>query len=181
VILFPSPLETRRLILRAPQPSDAEALNEAIQETFEQLRQWMPWSKERQTLEESIEFCRRMSENFAAGKDFAIFAFDRTGRFVLATGCHPRNLDVPSFEIGYWCRATEQGHGYAREAVTAVKEAAFDVLGAKRIEIRCDERNLASRSVAQRCGFELNATFKNECRNHFGALRTTLVYSLTQD
>ena len=39
------------------------------------------------------------------------------------------------------------------EAVQRIEQFAFEQLGARRVEIRCDEENMKSRSVAERAGF----------------------------
>lgn len=179
---FPSPLLTQRLIIRAPVPDDAHALTNAIQETFEDLHLWMPWAKSPQTLEESREVIDRMTSNWLPLRDYVLFCFDRqTSEFVLASGLHCIEPIVPSFHIGYWCRKSFQGQGYVTEAAKAIRDAGFDTVGAKRIEIRCDERNLASRAVAERCGFPLDAIMKNDCRDTQGNLSSTAYYALTRD
>jgi len=179
---FPTPLQTERLILRAPEFSDAPALTAAIDETFDQLRIWMPWAKSRKTLEDSGEVIDRMLKQWLPEQNYVLFGFDReTGEFVLASGLHPLNLEVPSFHIGYWCRTSHQGKGYVTEAVRAIRDAGFETVGAKRIEIRCDARNKASQAVAERAGFPLETVHRNDFRDNEGKLRSTHVYVLTRD
>jgi RimJ/RimL family protein N-acetyltransferase len=179
---FPTPLLTERLIIRAPAPEDAPALSNAIAETFDQLKLWMPWAQSPQTLDESRGVIDRMISKWIPMRDYVLFCFDRqTGEFVMAGGLHPVNLQVPSFHIGYWCRTSYQGKGYVTESVKAIRDAGFEIVGAKRIEIRCDARNSASRAVAERCGFPLEATMRNDCRDNDGALQSTAYYALTRD
>lgn len=181
-IPFPSPVTTDRLLIRTPRPEDAQALNGAALETWDQLKQWMPWATSLPSLEDSRDTCCRMATNTQEGRDYALFCFDRaTGEFVLATGTHPRNPNVPSYEIGYWCRASYQGKGYVTEAVQALTQTCFEVMGARRIEIRCDARNEPSRAVAERCGYRLEGTFTNDCRDTAGLLRSTLIFAQTRN
>ena len=84
---------------------------------------------------------------------------------------------MPRFEIGYWCRTSYAGKGYITEAVNAITAFAFDVLGARRVEIRCDALNLRSRRVAERCGFPLEATLRQFDRSVDGELRDELVFA----
>ena len=181
-IPFPSPLITERLIIRTPTPEDAEQLNEAVDETFEQLHRWMPWASVRQTLAQSVEFCTTMEAQAASGENFVLLCFDKlTGRFILASGLHPIKLEVPSYMIGYWCRQSEQRKGYTVEAVNAIRDAAFGVIKARRVEIRCETENLPSRLVAERCGFPLEGEHMNDCRNALGDVASTYVFALTAE
>ncbi len=175
------PLVTSRLLIRAPLVSDAEALNLAVLETFDQLHRWMPWAVTPPTLEESQEVCERMSFQVFDDKDLALFCFERaTGEFVMSSGLHPLDLTVPSFMIGYWCRASRQRQGFATEAVQAITAYGLEIRGARRIEIRCDTENHASRAVAERCGYRLEGERKHDSRNPGGALRSTLVFAVTR-
>jgi RimJ/RimL family protein N-acetyltransferase len=154
-ILLADPILTERLLLRIPQLEDAEQLNEAVTESIEDLRPWMPWAQSAPTLEESQQVCRSMNERAVAGTDNVIFGFDRkTGELVLSTGLHPRHPDSSALEIGYWCRSSKHGHGYVTEAVRALTPLAL-AMGAPLVIIRCDVRNVKSQAVALRCGYRL--------------------------
>jgi RimJ/RimL family protein N-acetyltransferase len=43
------------------------------------------------------------------------------------------------------------------EAVLGITAFAFDALGGRRVEIRCDSRNLASARVAERAGWKASS------------------------
>jgi RimJ/RimL family protein N-acetyltransferase len=61
--------------------------------------------------------------------------------------------------------------------VRAITSFAFDALGARRVEIRCDSRNLDSARVAERAGFALEGTLHNNEVGTDGTLRDTLIYA----
>ena len=61
------------------------------------------------------------------------------------------------FEVGYWCRRSMQGQGYITEAVQAIAAFAENTLAARRVECFTDERNVASRRVAESAGFVLES------------------------
>ncbi len=178
-IEVPEAIETDRLILRMPLPGDAPEVNMAIRETFDELHRWMDWAGHLPTVEETEEVGRKAHERFLARTDFPFRAYLKsTGSFVLASGLHPRDWEVPRFEIGYWCRASLQGQGFVTEAVRALTLLGFETMKANRIEIRCDPRNERSRRVAERAGYRLEATLRNDQRAPGGELRDTLVYAL---
>jgi RimJ/RimL family protein N-acetyltransferase len=180
-LIFPSPLVTERLIVRAPTADDAAELNAAIHETWAALTPWMAWATELPSLEESRRRCVRMEENWAEGLNFPLFGFSREdGRLVLASGVYLKNPDVPAYEIGYWCRTSYQRQGYVQEAVRAIAQACLDVMDARRIEIRCDAENPAPQAVALRCGFRPEGELVNDAREG-GRLRSTRIFAITRN
>jgi RimJ/RimL family protein N-acetyltransferase len=180
--ILPLPRETERLILRPPSPDYAEIIQDAIVETFEDLHPWMPWASTLQSLDETREFLRAAERRFFDGEDFGVSVFlKETDEFVLSTGLHPRNWSVPKFEIGYWCRARMQGHGFTTEAVKFLTDIAFNEMTANRVEIRCDARNIRSRRVAERLGYHFEAELKSDDRANDGSLRDTVIYARLAD
>lgn len=179
---FPPAVETERLILRAPSVFEAPMVNAAIGESFIELHRWMKWADKKETLEETIAHVLKAAERFQAGEDFPVWGFlKNSNEFVVGCGLHQIDWEVPKFEIGYWCRTSYQRQGYVTEAVKALTRIGFEQLGANRIEIRCDSRNIRSYRIAERTGFQLEAKLKNEQRAPDGILRTTLIYALFPD
>lgn len=176
---FPQPIETERLILRSPQPGDGAELNAAIRETFVELHQWMDWASSMPTLEHDEERCQSVHKQFLAGEDFPIHVYLKSSNALVAcSGLHPGDWSDQKFEIGYWCRLGYQGNGYITETVNALTRVGFKVFKAKRIEIRCDERNIRSRRVAELCGYSLEAKLGNHQVAPDGILRNTLVFAM---
>ena len=68
-----------------------------------------------------------------------------------------RSVEHQTLEVGYIFAPASGGHGYATEAVRALLELAFDLLGARRVIARVDDRNGASRALLARLGFRLEA------------------------
>jgi RimJ/RimL family protein N-acetyltransferase len=63
-------------------------------------------------------------------------------------------------EIGYWVDARARNRGVAAGAVRAVCRWAFATLGLELIEWRCEVGNVASRRVAEKAGFLIEATVR---------------------
>ncbi len=100
-----------------------------------------------------------------------------TKRFLGGIGLHVHSWSIPSFEIGYWLRKSAEGHGYMTEAVRLLTDFALNELGAKRVEIQCDERNTHSANVARRLGYVQEGRLRNDFQSPDGAVRNTLVFS----
>ena len=174
---FPHAFETERLILRCPFPGDGPDVNEAIVESREELKQWMPWATALPSVEQSEENVRRAHAQFLLREDLRLHMFSKTTqRFIGSTGLHRMNWKVGRFEIGYWIRTSESGQGFMTEAVHGIVRWASDHLQAQRIEIRCDARNLRSRKVAERAGFHLEAVLRQDAPDVEGQPSDTPIY-----
>ena len=179
---FPESFESDRLTIRAPRAGDGAEINAAIRETFDELKIWMPWAQQIPNLEESEIFVRGARCQFLAREDLTLFLFLKgTNTLVGGSGLHRINWDIPKFEIGYWCRKRFQGQGYITESTEAITKFAFETLGAKRVEIRCDSKNVRSRRIPDRLGFKLEGTLRNDSISPSGELRDTLVFAKIKD
>lgn len=178
----PEVLESSKLRLRFPQFQDAPAMVEAITESHEELRLWMPWAQTIPTVEESESVIQIWQESERHRREFSYYMFSKEDRRVLgACGVHHIYWDVPRFEIGYWVRTSETGNGYATEATRLITNLLFEQFHAERVEIRCDSRNRGSASVARRAGYLLEACLRRETRDPQGNLRDTLVFARLRD
>jgi RimJ/RimL family protein N-acetyltransferase len=175
---FPESFESERLLIRAALWHDGAAINEAVRESIEELRPWMPWAHTIPTLEESEKNIRYSRTEFLERKDLRLLLLNKqTGQLVGSSGLHQIDWQARKFEIGYWVRTSCQQQGYITEAVHAITSFAIQELQANRIQIRCDARNIRSAQVAERCGFTLEGILRNETCDVDGALSNTMIFS----
>ena len=182
LIDIPERLDGERTVLLAPRAGLGAELAVVIAQSLSHLRPWMPWAQEAPTAESSEIVVRRMQADFVARRDLCFHIFARRpdgspGRMLGGTGLHRIDWDVRRFEIGYWIRPEAAGQGHVSEAVRLLAALAFDRLAARRVEIRCDPRNLKSRAVAERCGFELEGVLRNDMLGVDGTPRDTAIYA----
>lgn len=182
LIDVPERIETERLILRCPQPGDGAAVNAAVCESLDALRPFMPWAQAAPSLDESELVCRRAQARFRLREDLVLSMFERAadgseGRYIGGSGLHRILWDVRRFEIGYWCRSSCTGQGFATEAVRSLNRFAFDQLGARRVEVRMDGNNERSRRVAERAGFTFEGVLRSDSLTPQGDVRDTRVYA----
>ena len=174
----PEKLETERLVLRATRAGQGSVVSDAVAESFADLKCWMPWAQEPQTIEDCERHCREMHAKWHAREvlDFCFFRKDGT-RFVGKGGLHTIDWSVPKFEIGYWIRSDDTRQGIATEATPALVDLARATLGAKRVEITFDARNQASRRVAEKSGFVLEGVLRHSRRDAAGGLADSCMYA----
>jgi RimJ/RimL family protein N-acetyltransferase len=179
---FPESFETERLLIRSPLFGDGREMHAAVRESIEELTPWMAWPKEHRTVDDSEAIARRARVAFLQRSELRLHLYLKgTDTLVGSSGLHRIDWEVPKFEIGYWCRTKFTGRGYVTEAVRGITAFAFDALGAKRVEIRCDSQNLASASVAERAGFLLEGELRNNEVGYDGSARDILIFALTPE
>ena len=175
---FPDAFDTERLIIRAPRSGDGAQVAEAVRESLDELRPWMPFASEEPTVESQEAWVRQGTASWIARNDLPMLLFLKdTQTLVGSSGLHRFDWNVGKFEIGYWARTGFAGRGYITEAVNGITQFAFAYLKAHRVEIRCDVKNVRSAAVAKRCGFLLEGILRNDDLGLDGSLRDTLVFS----
>lgn len=176
---FPDQIETPRLLMRSPLPGDGEPLRQAVLESQEELKRWMPWAMEIPSGEDYEVRVREGRLKFLAREDlWLMLVLKDSGQIIGGSGLHRINWEVPKFEIGYWLHTAYTAQGLATEAVAAITEFAFTTLQAQRVEIRCDALNVRSAAIPRRLGFTHEATLRSDDRHHLtNDLRDTLIFA----
>ncbi|MEJ8547971.1 GNAT family N-acetyltransferase [Brevibacillus borstelensis] len=176
---FPCEFFTERLLIRMPKPGDGKAVFQAINASMAELKPWMPFAHYEQT-EQDVELNIRESYvNFLKREDLRLLVFHKeSGEFVASSGLHRINWAIPKLEIGYWIDTRFSGKGYMTEAVQGITSFAFEELKARRIEIRCDPRNVKSRAIPEKLGFALEGILHSDSLSADGKeLRDTCVFA----
>ena len=178
---LPAEFTGERIVLRPFCDADAPALWDAVDSSRQQLKRWMPWVNDHDSVDYSRDYVRRMQAKWILREDFPMGIWRLAdGRLLGATGLHRIDWTIPAMEIGYWLRPDAEGTGYATEAVKLLVPLAFELLQAERVEIRCDALNLRSAAIARRLGFVEEATLRCARRNVDNELGDTLLFALTR-
>ena len=178
---IPKRLETKRLILRLPRLRDAERHIAEVRLSIKRLAPWIPWAKKKPTLAGSRWYCRRAIKRHRRKEGIDFFVFTKeSGDLIGGIGLHRIDWSVPKLEIGYWISTRCEGRGYVTEAVRALTDYAFRKLGAVRVELLCDSRNVRSRRVATRTGYRLEGTHRFARLNNAGKHCNMCVFAQTR-
>lgn len=179
---FPYEFESERLTIRGPLPGDETAVHQAVVESQEDLKPWMPWAVEIASVEDHAVRVREEQLNYLARSKMWMLLFLKGTDILVGCSGYPRfNWEVPGVEIGYWVRTGYGGHGYITESTARLTDLAFSQLGAKRVEIHCDVLNERSAAVPRRLGFTLEGILQHNCRHHLtNELRNTMIFAKVQ-
>jgi RimJ/RimL family protein N-acetyltransferase len=150
-------IEAGPILLRRLRPEDAGALATVVGESLDHLRPWMPWATPA-AADQQMQLARiaEAEEMWEAGTDYIYSVFAAgDGALAGSIGLHRRVADG-GIEIGYWIAVGETGRGYATAAARAVTSVALTLPGVERVEIHCDEANVASAAVPRKLGYRLD-------------------------
>ncbi|MFO0583551.1 MAG: GNAT family N-acetyltransferase [Anaeromyxobacter sp.] len=175
----PLSLATPRLRLRRLGPADAEDLKAAIDSSIDHVRPWVPWSFDHpMPLDQVRAYLAGSVADWEAGRAFRWAILDAaTGEHLGGVSLHPR-VGPGAIEAGYWLRRSATGKGFATEAARAAVDAAFEMPGLERVEMKVDVENAPSIAVPRRLGFTLHAT---EPEPLHGQLRQLHVFTVTAE
>jgi len=158
-------IETKRLVIRCYNPSDAPLLAESVTESLEHLRPWMPWVyNEPEPIEEKFQRLKLFRGNFDLGQNFTYGIFNPEGtKLVGGTGLHT-HLGESELEIGYWIHKDYINQGLITESTAALIKVAFELMHVHRLEIHCDPGNVASAAIPHKLGFTHEGTLRAKTR-----------------
>jgi len=158
-------IETKRLVVRCYDPSDAPLLAESVTESLEHLRPWMPWVyNEPEPIEEKVQRLKLFRGNFDLGQNFTYGIFNpEETKLIGGTGLHTR-LGGNELEIGYWIHKDYINQGLVTESTAALVKVAFEMIHIHRLEIHCDPENFASAAIPRKLGFTHEGTLRAKTR-----------------
>jgi ribosomal-protein-serine acetyltransferase len=143
-------IEHGQVTLRRYREDDLDAVFQAVTESLDHLRPWMPWAAN-YTRRTAAEFLAKSGRDWADGNEYN-YAIRTDG--ALAGGCGlMARIGAGGLEIGYWVHRARTRQGLATAASAALVEQAFRLPGVDRVEIVHDELNVASGGVPRKLGF----------------------------
>lgn len=142
------------LVLALWRVSDAEALAQAVAESYEHLQPWMAW-----TAMEPVPIERRRAQIVRWRQEFeqnegAVYGIFVRGQIAGGCGLH-RRVAEGGLEIGYWIHPRFARQGWATRAAGLLTAAALALPDVTHVEIHHDRANRASGGVPRKLGFEL--------------------------
>jgi RimJ/RimL family protein N-acetyltransferase len=149
-------LETERLILRPPEPGDAEAIF-ARYASVPEVTRYLGWKRHEDVTETRafLDVCDAEWARWPAGP-YLIFSRD-DGALLGGTGL---GFETPQrAATGYVLARDAWGRGIATEALAAMVELA-ERTGVVRLYALCHPEHRASARVLEKCGFDLEATLR---------------------
>lgn len=148
--------------LRAASPDIAEEKYHSAMNSHDHLLPWLSWAHyyEHDGGPVMLKFQENKAREFDEGISFVYDIFydkEFTGSIELMHFSEENK----TCEIGYWLDKDMTGKGVMTTVVDTITALAFGELGRHRVEIRAAHDNLASRAVAERCNYTLEAELRD--------------------
>jgi RimJ/RimL family protein N-acetyltransferase len=151
-----------QLVLRPASIADAGDIEQAIEESRGELRQFMAWAHAPPSVAaQRARIADAIRSHWTGGDQ--VFCLYLSPGDVLAgmAGMHRRMLNPKGLEIGYWVRSRFAGQGLCTRAVRAMIVYGFAYLGLERISCGYDQANVGSARVNDKCGFIPEGVLRN--------------------
>lgn len=159
---FDEPIRTERLTLRLMTAADVDDVH-AYQSREDVCRYLLHGPR---TRDEVVEWVAKYAEATRLAQDddwiepaIELAMPDGTRRVIGHMYLNLASVENLGAEIGWTLHPDFFGHGYAREASTAILDLAFGTLGLHRVRAELDPRNDASIALCRRLGMREEARF----------------------
>ncbi|MGE5460772.1 MAG: GNAT family N-acetyltransferase [Solirubrobacterales bacterium] len=174
---YAGPIETERLVLRAFEAIDLDAVH--AMRSLPEVARWTYWEPEtREQARASLERRTRLRAIRDEGDAIALAAIAKaTGELVGDVVMEWLSREHALAEIGFIVHPSHQGRGYATEMTRPLLRIAFEEVGLHRVIGRAEVRNGASARVMEKLGMRHEAHLvENEWVK--GEWQSELVYAI---
>jgi len=176
-------IETKRLILRPFELSDAESMHQNLTSDPDVAR-FMCYE-----VCESLEAARKHIDQWMEyfnslppGSSWGLFSIElkSTGELIGTIDFHENNREARAAEIGCQLGKAWWGNGYATEALRAVIHHCFETVGLNRLWADHDSRNIASGKVLLEAGMLYEGTAR-QCDVKKGHVVDKVSYAILKE
>lgn len=181
LIDFPERLETERLYLRSYKAGDGAMYYATSIRNRNHLAEFESGNilMNLKTKEQAEAIVRELAADWIARKHFFIGIFEKaTNEWIGQVYIGPTNWDLPEFTIGYVADLNHEGKGYISEAVKCVLKMLFEEVGAHRVKSDCNENNIRSLKLLERCGFRREGHLLENRKNADGTFHGDYLYGM---
>ncbi len=150
-----------RVLLRPLNLSDSERLVSLINASANELREFMPWMREKITRKEEDDYLLRAVQEMNLNQAFHFAMVLKEAKEVIGViATHPIDWLNESASIGYWIATEFSGKGYTTESVVLILEGLFMEVKLHRVAVSAATDNRASNRIIEKIGFRFEGVQK---------------------
>ncbi|MER3318449.1 MAG: GNAT family N-acetyltransferase [Allomuricauda sp.] len=129
------------------------------------------------TYKEAKKFVESMVNNSQENSYFPFLIIDSSSQRIIGfVGLYNIDRSIPKSEVGFFIDKEYTGRGIATGALQVLSEYCFSEFKFKKLFLRIHQSNIASKTVAERCGFELEGEIRREYKTSSGEIVDLLYY-----
>lgn len=134
----------------------AEAVAGHVERDRARMGRWLPWVEDSRSADDVRAFAATVEQRRARDEG-DVYAILVAGALAGSIDIHDVRRPSATASLGYWLGSTYSGRGIMTRAARSVTEVAFAQHRIHRLELLAAVDNAASRAVAERAGFALEA------------------------
>ena len=166
----------QELKLAVIMPHFAEVLNSLVDRNREYLKEWLPWLDNTTEQKDAEKFIKMSVSQMAEGRGIVcVIVFQE--KIVGVVSYNSIEKSTKTGDIGYWLDKDHNGKGIMTKCVEKLIEIGFSELALRKVEIKCAEGNIKSRSLPERLGLKQEGVIRN-AENLYGRYVDHVVYGL---
>lgn len=132
---------------------------------------WMPGGLFETPEHVLISYYQRNRSNHAL-----MFGIFKDNKFLGEIGFSGIMQKSGKLEIGYWLRKSARGKGIINKLLPRIEKMAFEQDWCHKIQLHCDAKNIASKTIAEQNGYTLEGIIRQDSKWPNGSLRDKLYF-----
>jgi len=172
-------LKWERVVLKRNIPTIkiATKIFDTVDKNREHLKPRFTREKETKTIEDTLKYLFEDEKESQKWKKAGYWIYLKN-KYIGNIWIFDINKENKSAEIGYWLSKEFTRKWYMTEAIKILEKEFFKNFDINRIEICCDENNIASKWVAEKCWYKLEWKLREHIYNKEREKYTnTLIFS----
>ena len=105
-----------------------------------------------------------------------MFGIFKDNKFLGEIGFSSIAMKSGKVDIGYWLRKSARGKGIINKLLPKIEKMAFEQDWCHKIQIHCDKENIASKTIAEQNGYQLEGIIRQDSKWPNGSLRDKLYF-----
>ncbi|MEA0974179.1 GNAT family protein [Lacticaseibacillus paracasei] len=167
------------LKLSLPRPEiDGPLLFEQIETSRDSLAAYLPWVAMTLTADDEINFLNTTLKLFGARTALHLTIYQADAPVGMISLNTIDTLVRHKADIGYWLTIPERGKGIMHKSIEALADIAFHDYDLNKLTINAAVANRASNAVAEKAGFHLDGTLRQDDQRADGTFLDVNTYSL---
>ncbi|MCK8624616.1 GNAT family N-acetyltransferase [Apilactobacillus sp. TMW 2.2459] len=152
-------LNNQKITLEMTNEEHAAGLYEAIDNDRENMRKWLPWVDDMQSIEDEQDFIQYATAEMEKQK-LLILTIKVDDKPMGLIDLHSISNVSKHASVGYWLSSKVQGNGITTKALAEITNLGFNILHLHKIMVLAAVDNYKSKAVPERLDFQHEATLK---------------------